>query len=153
MAVEQMKLRAIRIGITPTPDGVGIVGLPTWLWVDGADATTFGPITRTATAGGVTVTATARVHEIVWDLGDGTQLTCATPGTPYEARFGKRPSPDCGHTYTQDSGDQPGGMFAVSATSRWVVEWEGAGQQGTITLDDLTSEVSVTIGEAQVLVS
>jgi hypothetical protein len=153
MAVEQMDLRAIRIGITPAPGGVGIVGLPTWLWVDDADATTFGPITRTATAGGVTVTATARVHEIVWELGDGTRLTCATPGTPYKASFGKRPSPDCGHTYTQDSGDQPGGVFGVSATSRWVVEWEGAGQQGTITLDDLTSEVSVTIGEAQVLVS
>jgi hypothetical protein len=153
MAVEQMDLQAIRIGIAPAPGTVGIVGLPTWLWVDGADATTFGPIARTASAGGVTVTATARVRQIDWNLGDGTTLTCATPGTPYQPRFGTDPSPDCGHTYTQDSGNQPGGVFTVSATSTWVVEWEGAGQQGTITLDGLTSEVTVTIGEAQVLVS
>lgn len=153
IAVEQMNLHAIRIGITPAPGTIGLVGLPTWLWVDGADVTTFGPITRTASAGGVTVNATARVRQIVWDLGDGTTLACATPGTPYEPRFGTDPSPDCGHTYTTDSGDQPGGVFTVSATSTWVVEWEGAGQQGTITLDGLTSEVTVTIGEAQVLVS
>lgn len=152
-AVEQMDLRAIHIGITPAPGGIGVVGMPTWLWADGSDATTFGPITRTATAGGVTVSATARVRQIVWDLGDGTTIACATPGTPYQPRFGTNPSPDCGHTYTQDSGDQPDGTFTVSATSQWVVEWEGAGQTGTITLDGLTSEVTVTIGEAQVLVS
>ncbi|WP_125777978.1 hypothetical protein [Antribacter gilvus] len=152
-AVAQMDLQAIRIGITPGPGEVGIVGLPTWLWADGVDATTFGPVTRTATVRGVSVTATARVREVVWDMGDGAVVRCASAGTPYEARFGKNGSPDCGHTYTQDSGDQPDGTFTVSATSHWVVEWEGAGQQGTITLDGLTSEVAVTIGEAQVLVS
>jgi hypothetical protein len=153
MAVDQMGLRAISIGIAPDPDGVGIVGMPVWLWVENPDDETYGPATATATARGVTVTATARVHRVVWDLGDSTTIVCTGPGTEYQDSFGRQPSPDCGHTYTHESGDLPGGTYTVTATSQWVVEWEGAGQTGTLTLDGLTSQVQVTVGEGQVLVS
>jgi hypothetical protein len=137
MAVERMNLRAITIGIAPEPGGVGVTGMPTWLWIDGPGPATFGPITETATAGGVRVTATAEVHRIVWNMGDGTEVVCRSAVTPYESRYGTAASPDCGHTYTRDSGNQPKGTYIVSATSEWVVQWEGAGQTGTITLDDL----------------
>ncbi|MHB1009870.1 MAG: hypothetical protein ACYC1E_11675, partial [Propionibacteriaceae bacterium] len=94
-AVAQMGLQAISIGIVPEPlpGRVGIIGLPTWMWVDHPTETTMGPISRTATAGGHSVTATARVTRIVWSMGDGSTVTCTGPGTRYEDRYGKSLSP------------------------------------------------------------
>lgn len=152
-AVEQMNLRAIDIGVAPSPDGVGLVGVPVWLWVDNPTPNTFGPETESASAGGVTVTATARVHRLTWDMGDGTTIECTSAGTPYQESFGFEESPDCGHSYTTESHGQAGGKYTVTATSDWVVEWEGAGQTGTITLDGLVAQVELTVAEAQVLVS
>lgn len=153
-AIASMRLRAIDIGIVPKPgpDSVGLVGMPTWLWVANPDGTSFGPRTVSASAGGITITATAKVEKIVWAMRDGTSVTCTTAGTPYEPRFGRRDSPTCGHTYEQTSSAQPGGVFPVSASSYWVVNWAGAGQSGTIRLDPLIQTTSIRIGELQVLV-
>ena len=153
IAVKRMNLRAIEIGMSPSPDGAGVVGQPTWLWVQDPGQRTTGPITRTASAGAVTVTATARLERIVWDMGDGTQVVCTGLGTPYTASQGRSASPDCGHTYTRESGYQPGQEYKVTATSEWVVDWEGAGQSGSLDVDDLSRSVQVSVGEAQVLVN
>ncbi len=145
-AVESMNLRAIQIGIVPEqgPGRVGLVGLPTWMWVQDLGGSTWGPITRTATSGPWSVTATAEVERIVWDMGDGTTVVCTTPGTPYEDRFGDMDSPDCGHRYTEQ------GHYRVSATSYWVISWAGLGRSGTIEMD-LVQEGQIVMGEAQVL--
>lgn len=154
VAISSMGLQAVRIGIVPKPseDSVGIVGMPVWMWASQPDAETVGPTTASATAGGITVTATATLSKVTWSMGDGTTVVCRTPGTPYEPRFGKEPSPDCGHTYTQSSAGQDGDRFTVTATSNWIVTWEGAGQTGTIRLNGLTRTTRIAIGEAQVLV-
>lgn len=140
-----MGLRAVTIGIVPEsrPGSVGLVGMPNWMWVANPTSNSWGPITRSASAGGFTVTATARVSRVVWDMGDGQVVSCRA-GTPYEDSFGKRDSPDCGHTYTRQ------GEYTVRATSHWVVEWSGIGQSGTIPVD-LTRTAPLTIGEVQVL--
>ncbi|MFC8796983.1 hypothetical protein ACFT2C_04575 [Promicromonospora sp. NPDC057138] len=153
IAVKRMNLRAIEIGMSPSPDGAGVVGQPMWLWVQDPGEHTTGPITRTASAGSVTVTATARLERIVWEMGDGTQVVCTGPGTPYTADHGMAASPDCGHTYTRESGYEPGQRYTVTATSEWVVDWTGAGQSGSLDLDGLSRSVQVSVGEAQVLVS
>jgi hypothetical protein len=149
-----MNLQAIQIGIAPEPgpDSVGIVGMPVWMWAVEPGPSTYGPITRTASAGGVTVTATARVEEITWSMGDGTQVVCHSPGTPYQEAYGAKPSPDCGHTYTRTSSREPDEKYTVTATSDWVVTWTGAGQSGVIRLDGLQRSVEITVGEVQVLV-
>ncbi|WP_340537656.1 hypothetical protein [Nocardioides sp. GXZ039] len=154
IAIEQMDLRAIDIGITPRPgDGsVGIVGMPVWMWAANPDSHTVGPITASASAGGLTITATARLHKITWDMGDGTKVICTKPGKPYKAAYGDMKSPDCGHVYTTSSSSKPDHRFAVTATSDWVIDWEGAGQTGTIRLNGLVREAQIAIGEAQVLV-
>lgn len=154
VAIEQMDLRAIDIGITPEPgeDSIGIVGMPVWMWAANPDSHTVGPITESATAGGITVTATAKLHKIIWDMGDGTKVNCASAGTPYKASYGKATSPDCGHTYEKSSSTKTGGKYTVTATSDWVITWEGAGQTGTIRLNGLTRTVAIAVGEAQVLV-
>lgn len=145
-AVESMNLQAVHVGIVPESraGSVGLVGVPNWMWVEQPDPQTYGPITRSASAAGFTVTATARVEHVVWDMGDGQVITCTGPGTPYEASFGMASSPDCGHTYTAQ------GEYTVSATSHWVITWAGIGRTGTITMD-LTRAAAVTIGEAQVV--
>jgi hypothetical protein len=154
LAVERMNLRAIEVGMAPAPgDGsIGIVGMPVWMWAANPGVHTVGPITESASAGGITVTATARVHQVTWDMGDGNQVTCTTAGTPYQASYGNKRSPDCGHVYTTSSSSKPGDMFTVTATSDWVISWQGAGQSGTIRLNGLARSVQIAVGEAQVLV-
>ena len=100
----------------------------------------------------VTITATANVQKVTWQMGDGTTVECRTAGTPYKAAYGKKSSPDCGHVYTKSSAGVPGGTYTVTATSSWVITWAGAGQTGTIRLDGLQRSVEITVGEAQVLV-
>ena len=145
-AVAVMNLRAIRVGMVPepAPGRIGVVGMPTWMWADQPDALTWGPVTRTAGAGGFTVTATAHVTKVVWSMGDGATVVCPTAGTPYRDEFGKQSSPDCGHTYEVE------GRYTVRATSHWTVDWTGMGQSGSIPLT-FSDTVPVTIGEAQVL--
>ena len=146
-AVDAMQLRAIEIGIVPesTPGSMGLVGLPTWMWVDQPTENTYGPISRTVSAGGVSVTATAEVKSIVWSMGDGRSVTCTTTGTPYADSYGRQSSPDCGYTYTRT------GSYTVAATSSWVITWAGGGQTGTIEDISFTQETPVQIGELQVI--
>ncbi|QSR24084.1 hypothetical protein CFH99_00390 [Nocardioides aromaticivorans] len=152
-AIASMDLDPIKIGIVPESGAnrVGLVGLPVWMWVDSPTDDTFGPITASASEGSVSVSATASVSSIVWDMGDGTKVTCTGKGTPYADHYGKQPSPTCGHRYAKTSSDQPDGAYQVTATSHWVVEWTGGGQSGTIEFDLTTDAVPIRIGEAQVL--
>lgn len=145
-AVAAMGLRAVAIGIAPEAraGSVGIIGMPTWMWVADPGEQTWGPMTRSASAGGYTVTATAKVDRVVWVMGDGSTVTCTTKGTPYADSFGKKSSPDCGHTYTRQ------GNYVVAATSYWTVTWAGIGQTGTIPLD-FTQQATIVMGESQVL--
>lgn len=145
-AVAVMNLRAIRVGMVPEPVAgrIGVVGMPTWMWADQPDSLTWGPVTQSAGTGGFSVSATASVTKVVWSMGDGATVVCRTTGTPYRDEFGKKSSPDCGHTYVTE------GRYQVRATSHWTVEWVGMGQSGSIPLTFSETAV-VTIGEAQVL--
>ena len=155
LAIEDMQLRAIDIGLVPEPgpDSIGLVGMPVWMWAASPGGSTFGPITATASAGGVTITATAKVHKVSWDMGDGTTVTCLNAGTPYDPSYGRQESPDCGHVYEKSSSHQTSGKYIVTATSSWVVTWTGAGQSGVIRLNGLQRSAEIAVGEAQVLVS
>ena len=152
--VRRMDLRAAEIGIVPEdkPGSIGAVGAPVYMWTAPGPAT-FGPRVLTGSASGVTITATAKVDRIVWDMGDGSSVTCRTPGTVYQDRFGFAMSPDCGHRYTRTSAGKPNNAYPVSATSYWVVDWTGpGGSSGQITLD-LVSRTTIVVGELQALVT
>jgi len=148
-AVAEMNLHSITVGISLPANGqqTGLVEAPVWMWVNNPTANTFGPITKSVTVGPVTVTATGRVDHITWDMGDGSSVTCTTPGTVYDLSFGIKASPDCGHAYTaaKDS-------YAVRATSYWVVTWAGGGQNGTIPIQLVSNPVQARVGEVQVLI-
>lgn len=146
-AVTQMRLRAVTIGMAPdpSPGSVGLVGLPIWLWVASPDQSTWGPNTKTASAGGYSVTATGKVTQVVWSMGDGGTVACTSTGTSYTDAFGMSASPDCGYRYTKQ------GTYTVTATSYWTINWSGIGESGVIN-QAYTSSVVVTIGELQTVV-
>jgi len=146
-AVASMQLRAIRIGMVPeeAPGSMGIVGVPAWLWVDGPDAQTFGPASSSASAGGVTVSARAKVSKLVWNMGDGGAVTCVSAGTVFKAGDGGKRSPDCGYTYSKQ------GTYTIRATSTWAITWTATtGVSGTMSLS-FTSTRTLVVGEIQVV--
>jgi hypothetical protein len=139
----RLQLEPITMGWTPLrPGSMGIVGLPTWLWVDDPGRVTWGP--ATISAGGVTLTA--RVESVSWDMGNGDVVRCTGTGTPWARGMGAGPSPTCGYTY-QRQGD-----YTVRATAHWVARWSGYGRSGGIPLD-LSQERMLEVGEVQVIVT
>ena len=146
----RLQLQKIRIGITPEQGKTGLLGLPTYLWVDNPGPRTLGPISDADTEGNVTVTLTAKVDHVTWSLGDGTTITCTGAGTPYQDSFGAAPSPTCGHMYRTPSTELPGGSYPVSATAVWRVDWTGGGEAGSIPFE-ITSTGWVRISEAHAL--
>lgn len=150
-AVDTMRLDGPAIGMAPPTGKTGLVGLPVWMWTT-VSASTWGPSSARASVPGLTVTATARAKRIVWTMGDGHSVTCASPGTPYSADKGDGPSPTCGYVYQRSSASQPGHEYTVTATTTWDVAWAGGGESGVITVTR-SSTTSVRIGELQVLVS
>jgi hypothetical protein len=147
-AVDSMNLVPPSVGATPLPSAtaVSLIGLPTWLWVEDADERSWGPITRTASAGGVTVTATAKVARVVWDMGDGNTVTCTNKGTQWTPAKGAGDSPTCGYRYTRR------GERTITATTFWEVDWSGAGQSGTITFD-LSGSRDVNVVELRAVIT
>jgi len=141
-----MQLKPITIGIVPNddPDSVGLVGMPIWLWAESPSGQTMGPISRSASEGGYTVTASAEVERVRWSMGDGGVKTCAGPGTPYKLKYGITESPTCGYRFEKQ------GEFTVGARSDWLVRWSGIGETGTFRIY-LTQNTQVVIGELNVL--
>lgn len=152
-AVSEMELQAPEIASTPNDtETLGAVGLPVWLWVADPSSTTTGPNSTSATAGAVTVNATATFSGMTIDMGDGTTIECSGPGTEYPGT-GIYESPDCGHVYEQMSDDQPDGLYAVTITAHWNVDWDSnVGATGTIPVD-LTTTKQLRIGSYQTVVT
>ena len=148
-AVDRMSLTGPAIEMSIPADRFATVGVPVWLWTT-VSPTTWGPNSATATVPGLSVTATARARQIVWDTGDGRSETCRNPGTPYYT--GGVTSPTCQHIYTRSSADQPDLAYTVTATTTWDVTWTGGGTSGALTVTR-TSTGHVRVGEVQVLIT
>jgi len=128
------------------------VGIPVWLWVAQPSPTTWGPYSKTATLGGVTVTATASVTDVTWSTGDGQTVNCGLGTAFNEAAMANQlatDSPTCGFRFQHTSTSQAGGAFTVTATTHWSVEWTGGGQNGQIAEPNAQSSTAVHVGELQ----
>lgn len=152
--ISTFQLQGIEIGMAPKVNPAwghrrSYVGVPIWLWVDNPQPLSWGPYTETATLGGQTITATAQVSTLQWDMGDGASLLCATTGTPYTVGYGVTNSPTCGHQYSQTSSSNAGDRYTVTATSQWVVTWTSlSGATGTVNLTT-SSSTQLEINELQ----
>jgi hypothetical protein len=148
--VESFALEGITVGLAPDPNTAGsksYVGVPIWMWAENPTPLSYGPYVQTSTLGAVSITATAEVTSVIWNMGDGSTVTCAA-GTPFNAAYGAVDSPTCGHRYARTSASQPGGTFPITATSQWRISWEGAGDSGVINRTS-TSTSAVQINEIQ----
>lgn len=150
-AIDRLNLGVPAIGMAPEPGKTGLVGLPVWLWLEDPGST-WAPRSATASVPGLSVTATATAVKVEWSMGDGTTVTCTTPGVVYTGQAGDSASPECGHRYTVPSATQPGGAYTVTATTTWDIQWAGGGASGQLA-QTRSSSLPVRIGELQVLVS
>jgi len=130
-AFSSFKLRAPTPALSPAK---AVVNYPTWLWLQGG----WGKQSATATVPGLSATVTATPTRVVWSMGDGGQVTCAGPGTPYEPELADSAQrTDCAYTYAKSSADAPGGSFTATATVYFGASWTAtdgtAGELGTVT--------------------
>jgi hypothetical protein len=109
--------RAIALAPAPdlnvAPSRLGLTGLPTYVW----DGDPPSPITVTASAGGITVVAEARVTHYRWDFGEDVDVSI-NPGRPWtRAHDGT-----IEHTY------ETKGFYDLSVEAIWAARWRlGAG--------------------------
>lgn len=149
-AVARLRLDGPSIRTAP-PAGTGLVGLPMWMWTE-VTPRTWGPQSATASIPGLSVTATARAVQMSWDMGNGSVVQCAGPGTPYTRNRGAAMSPDCGYRYEQPSWDRLDDVYQVTATTTWEITWVGGGRSGRL-VETRSSSIAWPVGELQVLVS
>ena len=117
-----------------------IVNFQDWLWVD---PSIWHPISATATAGRVSATATATPDRVVYVMGDGGQVVCNGPGTPYDTNVPPdQQSTNCSYMYRSSSAGQPGNRYTATATIYWTVRWTAAGALGGGNLGQIPGETS-----------
>lgn len=159
-AAASIGIEAIDIGIVPedVEGRVGLVGMPTWMWVENPSPETIGPMQRVVTSGPVVVSLNATMLAVNWDMGDGGHVLCPgalAPFTPYTDVAGDAPSPTCGYRYRRSSLTEPGKQFEVTGSSAWQVTWTAttpAGATGGVIPQARSSSTNIRIGENQVLV-
>lgn len=128
LAVSQLNLIGPSVSMAPPTSQGAVVNLKSWLWVA---PSSWHPITATATVGGIAATATATPDYVIWKMGDGQQVTCDGPGTPYNPSIpDQQQSTTCGYTYQQTSASEPGQEYAVTTTVYWHVTWTSVGVPG-----------------------
>ncbi|MGW4393820.1 hypothetical protein ACWEHA_00915 [Amycolatopsis nivea] len=146
-AMAELGLEAPDIKLAPPGDSPhgATVGFPVWMWTARRPETT-GPISKSATAGGVSVMVTATLESITWAMGDGATVTCSGAGTPFTDDQAGRPSPTCGHIYSRSASSG----FPIAATGHWRIRWSGAGQGGSDSMD-LTARTQLAVREIRTL--
>jgi len=152
-AMSRIKLAAPAMEMAPAASR-GVVNLLAYLWIDRGIWT---PVAATAAAGPVSATATATPDKVIWDMGNGDQVTCTSPGVPYDLNTPREQQhTDCGYVYPRDSHSQPGGTYTVTARVYWHVTWTAAGAPGGGDLGDIagaTATTQVTVDEIQAIVT
>ncbi|MFD6276008.1 ATP/GTP-binding protein [Streptomyces sp. NPDC060209] len=150
-AVASMRLDGPEVA-SPRMAGTYVVGTPMWMWMWATSSpTTFGPMSASATAWAVIVTATAEVTQVRWAMGDGITVTCHGPGTPFTKSRGGTPSPDCGHLYERPL-LRAAGRYRGTAIAHWTVAWTApALNDGGTFIETRATEFTADVREVQVV--
>jgi hypothetical protein len=143
-AVKALRMPPPLIRVNPAA-AAQLVRVPTWLWVD---ASTWGSRHATASAGGLSVTATAKATSVSWSTGDGGSVTCDGPGRAWKPGTNPAASSSCSHTYTTVPA---GGQYTLSATVTWDISWAGSGQTGTEPALTTTAAIGLRVQQSAAL--
>ena len=135
------------------PDDFLLVRLETWIW-----ATNWAEVSRTASAGGVVATVTARPVRLVWDFtprrsDPETEGGCPGPGTAYDpSKPPDAQSTACSITFRHSSADEPGAAYEGHLTVVYEVSWtSNVGAGGSLGRVPRTTVLPVRVGEQQAL--
>jgi len=131
------------VTVNPGAPPAQVVYVPTWLWVD---SSSWGTRSATASAGGLSVTATANPTKVAWSTGDGHTEICNGPGAAWTSGTDPSKASTCGHTYTTPS--PKGRKYTLQATVTWEISWSGGGETGTRPALTTTSQVALQVLEA-----
>lgn len=124
-----------RLSIQTSPPANILVGLSTWFWMGGWDAS---PLRTTVTAPwGDTISVEMTLDHVMWDYGDGTAPKRGDLGQAYPAESSVQ------HVYTDrsTSRDHPDGTYQMSATVRLNVQYwyDGGGPYSAGTIERVHS--------------
>lgn len=122
-AMGEIALATAHVHTAPQAPDHTYVRVENWLWVPPAQWAT---LHKTVTAGATSVTVTARPTRVSWDLGEGT-TTCDSPGRAWRSGLGDRARTSCGYTFTSTSDSAPGGVYPISASIGYQVDWTCSG--------------------------
>lgn len=126
-----------------------------YLWTDNP-----GDLSRTVTAGGISVTATAKLTSVTWNMGSssaegqGSTITCNGNGKPAPENADvvndPRPAGYCAFMYQlRSTPERTGGAgtWPVTAAATWTVTWTATtGETGQITAPPFTSAAGLCVG-------
>jgi hypothetical protein len=138
------------IGVWPgdmaenNPDAMGVIGVPAWFWADHPGDGVGNVLTLSDSVAGYTLTATAQLDHIAYDLGDGAALSCGLGSVPVNRHEAAASPSGCDHTYTTP------GVYTVHATTYVTVAWAGAGKRGSFGVQ-VDRSGTYRVGEIQVL--
>lgn len=157
MARQQLPFPLPDIAFSPPledPDDFLLVQLDSWIW-----ATDWAEVSRTASAGGVVATVTARPVRLLWDFtprrsDPETEGGCPGPGTPYDqSKPPEAQSTACSITFRHSSAGQPGAAYEGHLTVVYEVSWTSniGGAGGSLGTVPRTTVLPVRVGEQQAL--
>lgn len=141
--------------MAPEPDNADpniLIRMPNQVFAADAGPQTTGPNSASASAGGVTVTATASLVEVMVDAGDGTPSVACTADQLATEQRALEGAGICSVAWERTSYEQPAGVYALTVSSSWEVEWSGGGESGMIPLDLVNSRDVAVRDRAVVLV-
>jgi hypothetical protein len=164
LALSQIVVPSPGIRTAPALELTGLVGIATWLWVE---PSTWRPLSASASAGGLTVTATVTPTSVTWEMGEGRgtePVVCDGPGTPYRLDVADAlQRTDCSYTFQWASTDHRRGsddgladdddLYHASATVTWSVRWAASnGESGALASITSTTSFDLRVGEVQAVV-
>ncbi|HEX4822518.1 MAG TPA: hypothetical protein VFV00_20080, partial [Acidimicrobiales bacterium] len=145
-AFNELPLIYPRPRTAPPATAKQLVGIRTWLWVDPGD---WHAMSASAAIPGLSASVTAQPTRTIWEMGDGSTVTCDGPGTPYDAtRPDAAQSTDCSHVYQHD------GTYNVLATIEWTVTWSATnGAGGNLGAVRRSTQFPLTVEQRQAVIS
>lgn len=143
-AVAKLTLPEVTLQAGPPPEinrwNSYVIGVDLWLVADGPDR-----VSTTVTQQGITIQITAVRDKVVFDMGNGDQVTCTKMTAWYEPprsrNLRKNPwkSPNCGYNYQKlpatRNPSHPQDWcreYTMTATAHWTVTWSVLNQSGAI---------------------
>jgi len=122
-ALGVLALATADVQIAPAYPDPAVVGIENWLWLPPSQ---WQVLSKTVRAGGTAVTVTATPDRVVWEMGPG-ETTCFDAGRPWVNGMGDDAVTPCGYTYDETSAHEPDGIFPVTATITYGVDWTCSG--------------------------